>query len=124
MSVRIDAFDALDPRSSWSSEVRLAAFVVTALALAACGQGPTDRSATTPKPVQGETAPTTAGGADASVPDAGSVLTPATAAKADPAAGRSNNSMSRTQESSAMPLPGQNNDHSAPLTPARRASGP
>lgn len=120
MSVRIDAFDALDPRSSCSSAVRVAAFVVTALALAACGQGPTDP----PKPVQGETAPTTAGAADTSVPDAGSVLTPATAAKADPAAGRSNNSMSRTQESSAMPLPGQNNDHSAPLTPAQRASGP
>lgn len=124
MSVRIDAFDALDPRSSCSSAVRVAAFVVTALALAACGQGPTDPSATTPTPVQGETAPTTAGAADTSVPDAGSVLTPAIAAKADPAAGRSNNSMSRTQESSAMPLPGQNNDHSAPLTPAQRASGP
>jgi hypothetical protein len=38
--------------------------------------------------------------------------------------GRSNNTMSATQESTAMPMPGQNNDHSAPLGPARRASAP
>jgi hypothetical protein len=32
--------------------------------------------------------------------------------------------MSRAQESAAMPLPGQNNDHSAPLIPAKPASQP
>ena len=49
----------------------------------------------------------------------------ATATKADPTAGRSNSAMSRAQESTAMPLPGQNNDHSAALNlPKVPASGP
>jgi hypothetical protein len=61
---------------------------------------------------------------DPSVPSADSVLAPAKATKTDPAAGRSNTTMSSAQESTAMPMPGQNNDHSAPLGPARRASAP
>jgi hypothetical protein len=32
--------------------------------------------------------------------------------------------MTRDQESSAMPMPGQNNDHSAPVGAAKRASSP
>ena len=60
-----------------------------------------------------------------SVPAAENVLgSPATATKPDPTAGRSNSAMSRTQESTAMPLPGQNNDHSAPLNPPKAGSGP
>ncbi|MCV2360589.1 hypothetical protein LNV08_16565 [Paucibacter sp. TC2R-5] len=49
---------------------------------------------------------------------------PATATKPEPTAGRFNGSMSRAQESSAMPMPGQANDHSAPLTPPKASSGP
>lgn len=124
MSARVDAFDAPQPPSSGPSTQRVAVLLLAALTLCACGQEPADPPASTTKPVQAETAPATAGAADTSVPDAAAVLGPAAAGKADPAAGRSNNSMSRTQESSAMPLPGQNNDHSAPLTPARRASAP
>lgn len=61
---------------------------------------------------------------DPSLPSADSVVTPAAAqAKPDPAAGRSNRAMSRSQESSAMPMPGQNNDHSAPLASTKPASG-
>jgi hypothetical protein len=30
--------------------------------------------------------------------------------------------MTRAQESSQMPIPGQNNDHSAPVVPAKPAS--
>ena len=41
-----------------------------------------------------------------------------------PPAGRTNRAMTGAQESNAMPLPGQNNGHSAPLTPPKRASGP
>lgn len=63
------------------------------------------------------------GSSDSSVPKADSVFPPAPAAQTDPAAARSNSTMTPTQESSAMPLPGQNNDHSAPLTPAKPASG-
>lgn len=55
-----------------------------------------------------------------SVPAAEDVFSsPATTTKPDPTAGRSNNAMSRTQESTAMPMPGQNNDHSAALTPPK-----
>jgi hypothetical protein len=50
------------------------------------------------------------------------VLASAPAAKIDPAAGRSNTEMSRTQESTAMPLPGQNNDHSAAITLPKQAA--
>lgn len=124
MSVRRDAFGAPAPSKSASSAFPVAALVVTMLALGACGRAAVEPPASMEKPVQNDTAPAAAGVTDTSVPSAGSVLTPAIPAKADPAAGRSNNSMSRTQESSAMPLPGQNNDHSAPLTPAPRASAP
>lgn len=60
---------------------------------------------------------------DPSLPSADSVVTPAAQAKPDPAAGRSNRAMSRSQESSAMPMPGQNNDHSAPLASTKPAVG-
>jgi hypothetical protein len=51
-------------------------------------------------------------------------VAPATAKASEPAAsGRTNNSMTRAQESNAMPLPGQNNDHSAPL-PKPASSAP
>ncbi len=62
---------------------------------------------------------------DTSVPAADSVLSPpASEVKTDTAAGRSNKAMSGAQESGAMPMAGQNNDHSAPLAPAKRASAP
>ena len=106
------------------SKLHATVFCFTALALIGCDKAPPapPLPQTTPTPLQ--TAPTTGAGTDASVPAAGSVLTPAPQAKADPAAGRTNSTLSRSQESTAMPLPGQNNDHSAPLPPAKRASGP
>ena len=60
--------------------------------------------------------------ASSSVPDAATVLGTTSETKQDPAAGRANKTMSRAEESTAMPLPGQNNDHSAPLPPAKPAS--
>lgn len=61
---------------------------------------------------------------DVSVPSAASVLTPAApASTADTAAGRTNKSMSRAEESSGMPMAGQNNDHSAPAAAAQPGSG-
>jgi hypothetical protein len=62
--------------------------------------------------------------ADTSVPRAVSVLAPSGDARPDPAAVRTNGAMSPRQESSAMPMPGQNNDHSAPLPAAKAASRP
>ncbi len=70
------------------------------------------------------TAPVATATNDSSVPDTASVVAPGGAPKADAAAGRTNNSMTQAQESNQMPMPGQNNDHSAPLTPAKRASAP
>ena len=107
-----------------SSAAQVAALVMTALVLSACNKKPSQPPVPVLAPAQSPTVPTTAGAADTSVPEAGAVLAPATAVKADPAAGRSNSTMTRTQESRAMPLPGQNNDHSAPLTPANPASTP
>ncbi len=89
-------------------------------------RGPQQPSAT-------QTVPgTQAGGAgNTSVPAAETAVAPSAIKPADTAsAGRTNTEMSRAQESSAMPMPGQVNDHSAPLVtdksalPARRASAP
>ncbi len=103
----------------------LIAICAAALLLSACDKTP----ATPPKPTVSQPGPTLSGAmaapaVDPSLPSAESALTPANAARADSALGRSNNTMSATQESTAMPMPGQNNDHSAPLGPARRASAP
>jgi hypothetical protein len=52
-----------------------------------------------------------------SVPPADAGVAPATTKASEPgASGRTNTNMTRAQESSAMPMPGQNNDHSAPLS--------
>ena len=105
----------------------VAALGLIALSLGACNKpssvppAPTVNAMPNAMPVgSGSTA---GNAANTSVPPADAVLTPAPAAKPDPVAGRTNSSMTRAQESSAMPLPGQNNDHSAPTAPAKRASG-
>jgi hypothetical protein len=100
------------------------ALLLTAVAMSVCGkqQAAPPASMTTVPRVDSPPAP--AGGPDTSVPDASSVLTPSAGTKADPTAGRTNGAMTRSQESSAMPMPGQNNDHSAPVGPAKRASSP
>jgi hypothetical protein len=96
-----------------------------AAGLAACDKAPT----IVPTPTVYAPAPTGSGAvagstAGLSVPSAESVLPSTNAVKAEPAQGRSNTSMSAAQESTAMPMPGQNNDHSAPMVPARPASSP
>jgi hypothetical protein len=93
--------------------------LIAALSLSACDKRPLD-------PPAPQVSPVTAASAALSVPSAAAVFaSSATATKPDPTAGRSNSAMSRTQESAAMPMPGQNNDHSAPLNlPKVPASGP
>jgi hypothetical protein len=92
--------------------------------LALCG---CDRAGKLPpiqavKPDMGMTRPAAA---DTSVPSADAVFAPADgASSADAAAGRSNKAMTRGEESAAMPMAGQNNDHSAPVAKAKPASGP
>lgn len=61
---------------------------------------------------------------DTSVPTADSVFNPGgVAPKTDAAAARSNSAMTRAQESTAMPMAGQNNDHSAPLAASAPKAG-
>jgi hypothetical protein len=116
-------------------------FCGTAALLGGCQKTPTELEAAALRDGAGATAPRSAqavpgtqagSAANTSVPPANTVMAPATVQPAEPAsAGRTNTSMTRAQESSAMPIPGQNNDHSAPLSsttrpagPAGRASGP
>jgi hypothetical protein len=114
---------------------------MAALSLGACTDSPSVPASlpasippvsTTATPVVDNAAVATSS-TDQSVPAAETVLTPAKDIKLDPAAGRVNTTMTKTQESTAMPLPGQANDHSAPLpaskpatlgTPSKPASGP
>ena len=91
--------------------------------------GCTERPGTPPVPVvqaaQPASSASVGAGSDASVPTAASVMAPAAQASVpDTLAGRATKAMSRAEESTAMPMPGQNNDHSAPLPPARRAGSP
>jgi hypothetical protein len=101
------------------------ALCASVLWLGACGE-----SSTTPptpmvnKPVATESAATAGAVTDPSLPSAASVLPPADAAKADQTPGPSSGTRSVAQESTATPMPGQNNDHSAPLGPPKRASAP
>ncbi len=104
--------------------------VISSVVLVACSKPHPETPAVAAAPVAAPASPGTApagtagSSVDASVPTAASVLTPARDVKVDPNAGRSNQPMTRAQESTAMPLPGQNNDHSAPLPPAKGSSSP
>lgn len=104
----------------------LVALCLAALLLNACDKtpiGPTvpkveaiqaEPDAAKRSPVEGTT-----------VPAADSVVDPANQTpKAGASPGRSNSAMTQAQESSAMPVTGQNNDHSAPLRSEEGASAP
>ncbi|MFP8778529.1 hypothetical protein [Hydrogenophaga sp. RWCD_12] len=54
-----------------------------------------------------------------SVPSAESVFAPGNDTKADPSLGKTDGTRKPAQESDTKLLPGQNNDHSAPLTAPR-----
>ena len=104
----------------------LVAIGFAALLLSACAKepiGPTvpEVEATKVEPDAAKRSPTEG----TTVPAADSVVGPADQApKAGSAPGRSNSAMTQAQESSAMPVPGQNNDHSAPLKSEEGASAP
>lgn len=77
-----------------------------------------------PKPIinqpgLNESGATTGSVANPPVPSAESVLMPGNAATADPALGETDGTRKPKQESDVKLLPGQNNDHSAPLSPAK-----
>lgn len=107
------------------TQIIVAVCGLSALLLGACDR---DRLAPpTPRvePVQVEATSTQPAGNNTSVPTADSVFSPAAeTAKPAPTAVRTNKAMTRAEESNAMPLAGQANDHSAPVGAGRRASGP
>lgn len=101
--------------------------LLAALALVACDRRPTSTPAPAVETARAGAGDLRPGTSDPSVPAADAVLSPASATAApvaDAAAARTTLPMTRAQENGAMPLPGQANDHSAPLTPAKPASAP
>jgi hypothetical protein len=91
------------------------------LLLGACDQGRMEPPVPQLAPVQVPSGGSPAQAADTSVPSADSAQASANSMpRPGGATGRSNDAMTRAQESGAMPMAGQNNDHSAPLA----ASGP
>lgn len=99
----------------------LAACCLSALMLLACQKDPPPKP--TVEPVGTESLPAVPSGTQTSVPPANTVFPTAGAANppATPAV-RDNKAMTRAEESAAMPMAGQNNDHSAPAGAASRAS--
>lgn len=106
--------------------VTAAALGLTALLLVACDKRPGDPLMPPPATVSTSTSTGSAASpaADPSLPTAASVIAPAAEGTAAPApsTGRTNAGLTNSQESSAMPMAGQNNDHSAPLAPAASGS--
>jgi hypothetical protein len=104
----------------------LVALCLSALLLNACDKGPLGPTAPKVEAIKVEPdAAKSSPATNTTVPAADSVVTPADPApKADASAGRTNSTMTPAQESSAMPMAGQNNDHSAPLKSEKGASAP
>lgn len=98
--------------------------ILVALFLAGCGQR--GDGATAPPSAAATRSPAAALSipSDPSMPSAASAASSASTGAPAPAreAGRTNATLTRSQEAGAMPVAGQNNDHSAPLASAAPAS--
>jgi hypothetical protein len=97
--------------------------LLSLLSLAACEKRSTDPL----RPVVQAAQPVVPSLPDPSLPPASTAVTPSAAPTAqDDAGGRVTGTLSRAQETSAMPMPGQVNNHSSTaLDPAKRgASAP
>ena len=98
-------------------------FLSSLLLLTACDKERSETPVPLMDPVKAGTWPSTV--TETSVPAANSVLTPENETpKVGAASNRSDVKMTPAQESSAMPMVGQNNDHSAPSAAAKPASAP
>lgn len=96
-----------------TSLVWVALFAVGSLLTGCDRTTPTPSLSTAPPPA---TAPVTT---DPSVPATETVIPPGSVAKEDPALGQTDGNRKPAQESDTKLLPGQNNDHSAPLGTSR-----
>ena len=98
----------------------LIAFSACVMSLSACDKTPINPPTPALSMPLPNTSSATAGTpTDPSLPSASSVFPPGTATKADPTIGPTDGTRKPSQESETKPMPGQNNDHSAPLSPAK-----
>lgn len=101
--------------------LNLIALCAVALLLGACDKtplSPPKPTLSSPVPAESGTTPA-APVADPSLPPAESVFPPGSDAKSDPALGETDGTRKPKEESEEKLLPGQNNDHSAPLSPPK-----
>src|SRR3990167_12853 len=90
------------------------------LLLSACDKTPVVPTAPDAnQPAPNEYGATQGPATDPSLPRAESAFPPGTNARTDPALGETDGTRKPKQESDVKLLPGQNNDHSAPLSPAK-----
>jgi len=105
----------------------LATHGLAALLLTGCGKDPVDvPEVSAPTLITPSTSATPSIAPETSVPSADSAVASGAGSGPMPTrtAVRTNGALSERQENSGMPLPGQNNDHSAPLASAKPASAP
>ena len=101
------------------------AICASVLSLGACDRRPTAAPAPlADTPVAADAGSRAGAGGDPSVPSTESAFPTASARKADPTVVVSDGERNPAQESKGLPMPGQNNDHSAPLDTAKRAGSP
>lgn len=92
--------------------------------LSGCDRTPeTPLMPTVEPPMQTQPGSTAGTASDPSVPSADAVL-PSASTMTEPPPTSPTGVPSDAQESKAMPMPGQNNDHSSPLGPGKAASAP
>ncbi|MDP2407132.1 MAG: hypothetical protein U1D36_18810 [Hydrogenophaga sp.] len=102
------------------TSLALIALCAWVLLLGACDKTPVDPTAPeVNQPAPNEYGATQGPATDPSLPPAESVFPPGTNAKTDPTLGETDGTRMPKQESDVKLLPGQNNDHSAPLSPAK-----
>ena len=103
----------------------LIALFASVLLLGACDKPPTTVPAPeVDPPVSVESVARARSGLDPSVPTTESAFPTTNANEAKPTVAVSDGERNPAQASKGLPMPGQNNDHSAPLGPAKRASSP
>ncbi len=89
--------------------------LASVLSLSACDKHPERPTPLLKTEEQQKTNSTAITGSQTGVPSAESVFSGSTATQPIQPTGRPSGAMTPAQEKSGMPLPGQNNDHSAPL---------
>ena len=99
-------------------------FSLILLMIVACGKNSEITSPPNTLPEPPRMNANTPSGSTTGVPNAEAVFSAPTVPPSAPPAGRPNSVMTPGQEATGMPIPGQNNDHSAPLPSEKPASKP